>query len=216
MVIPIHNDADRLPNLLRSLRRHPELEVLVVDYDSTDEPSAVVETELVVRATRLGRGFQIAEGVARSTRDWIWILHADCEINVSTLEALREALKTCDWGRFDVRLAGESWTLQLVEWLMNLRSAWTGICTGDQGVFVKRSVLQRAGGVPAQMLMEDIELARRLRRISRPKRIRTRISASARKWEREGVFRTIVRMWWFRLLYFFGVDATTLYKKYYG
>ncbi|GIT39430.1 MAG: hypothetical protein Ct9H300mP8_06260 [Gammaproteobacteria bacterium] len=55
---------------------------------------------------------------------------------------------------------------------MNERSALTSICTGDQGIFVHRSLLERIGGIPNQPLMEDIELSKRLRRISKPIRIR--------------------------------------------
>ena len=50
---------------------------------------------------------------------------------------------------------------------MNLRSRLTGICTGDQAIFVRRSAFERLGGYPEIALMEDIELTRRLKRIGR-------------------------------------------------
>ena len=48
--------------------------------------------------------------------------------------------------------------------MMNARSRLTGIATGDQGIFVTRALFEAVGGFPAQPLMEDIELSRRLKR----------------------------------------------------
>ena len=46
--------------------------------------------------------------------------------------------------------------------------------------------LDAVGGMPDQPLMEDVELSRRLRRLARPKRMRERLEASSRRWERGG------------------------------
>jgi len=50
---------------------------------------------------------------------------------------------------------------------MNLRSRLTRIATGDQALFVRRSLFESLGGYAPIALMEDIELARRLRRSGR-------------------------------------------------
>ena len=83
----------------------------------------------------------------------------------------------------------------IVAQAMNLRSAATHICTGDQGMFVHRRLLEAVGGVPDQPLMEDIELARRLRRVGLPIRVRAPLVASARRWQRDGLFATVLQMW---------------------
>ena len=51
---------------------------------------------------------------------------------------------------------------------MNARSRLTGITTGDQAMFVTREAFDAVGGFPEIALMEDITLARRLKRVSRP------------------------------------------------
>ena len=43
------------------------------------------------------------------------------------------------WGRFDVHIDGRPRMLRLVARLMNLRSRLSGIATGDQAIFVRRS-----------------------------------------------------------------------------
>ena len=43
-----------------------------------------------------------------------------------------------------------------------------------------------------------------------------KLGASDRRWLSNGLVRTIFLMWWYRILYFFGVSPSTLYRKYYG
>jgi len=119
------------------------------------------------------------------------------------------------WGRFDVRLAPSSPTLRLVAWMMNRRSRLTGICTGDQAIFVRRDLFNRIGGYADIPLMEDIELSKRLKRISPPACIPQPLTTSSRRWQTRGVLRTIVLMWWLRLQYWAGVSPARLVKKYY-
>ena len=98
---------------------------------------------------------------------------------------------------------------------MSWRSAFTGICTGDQGMFVRRTLLDLVGGVPDQALMEDIELSKRLRRFGRPERLRPPLVTSARRWREHGLLSTIVLMWELRARYFFGEDPDVLAERYY-
>jgi hypothetical protein len=98
---------------------------------------------------------------------------------------------------------------------MNWRSRWSGIATGDQGIFVRRAAFDALGGYPDIPLMEDIELTRRLKRLGRIACLDTRVTTSSRKWEREGIARTIVLMWTLRLLYFCGVSPARLVAWYY-
>ena len=95
------------------------------------------------------------------------------------------------WGRFDSRLSGRQPLLRVVEDAMNLRSRLTGIATGDQGIFVRRDVFEHVGGYPAIALMEDIALSRLLKRQGRPVCLRQELQVSSRRWERDGIARTL-------------------------
>ena len=64
--------------------------------------------------------------------------------------------------------------------------------------------------------MEDIEISKRLRRGGRFSAPGISICTSGKRWERSGFWRTIVRMWQWRLRYFFGASADQLYDEYYG
>jgi hypothetical protein len=62
--------------------------------------------------------------------------------------------------------------------------------------------------------MEDIAISVLLRRVSAPLRLRERCLTSARRWESQGVLRTIMLMWWLRLQYALGVAPARLARVY--
>jgi len=118
------------------------------------------------------------------------------------------------WGRFDVRISGHSKMLRVVAAFMNLRSRWSGIATGDQAMFMTRAAFDAVGGFPVQPLMEDIEISKRLRQISRPACLRAKVVTSGRRWETRGVWRTILLMWRLRFAYWRGVAPEHLAELY--
>ena len=97
---------------------------------------------------------------------------------------------------------------------MNIRSRLTGIATGDQGIFVTRGAFEQVGGFPELALMEDITLSAALRRLAPPACLRLSLVASSRRWEAQGVLRTILLMWRLRLGYALGVDPVRLAHRY--
>ena len=98
---------------------------------------------------------------------------------------------------------------------MNGRSRLTGICTGDQGIFLHRRLLRRIGGVPEQPLMEDVELCRRLSKLCRPDCLTFSVQTSSRRWQQAGWLNTVLMMWHYRLRYWLGTPADILAREYY-
>ena len=118
------------------------------------------------------------------------------------------------WGRFDLRIAGRHPLLAVVARMINWRSRATGIATGDQAIFVTREAFVAVGGFPDLPLMEDIAMSQRLKRLCRPFCIGTPVITSGRRWEYNGVFRTVVLMWRLRLAYYLGVEPARLALRY--
>ncbi len=119
------------------------------------------------------------------------------------------------WGFFPVRLAPASCVLRLVAFAMNLRSQFTRVATGDQAIFVARSVFEQAGGFPDIPLMEDVAFSKQLRKFAKPWCWTTPVVTSSRRWREQGTLKTIVLMWWLRFLFFLGVSPSLLHSLYY-
>lgn len=219
IVIPALDEAQQLPRLLGQLEgaRSRGAEVLLVDGGSSDATVAIAEAAgvTVIRAPR-GRAAQLQAGVDASRGEAIWLLHADSDIDPLSDQHIVWSLADSGrlWGRLSVRIAGNHALLRVVARAMNARSRLTGIATGDQGIFVQRAALARAGGIPQQPLMEDIELSRRLKALCPPLCLPKRITTSGRRWLEHGVLRTILLMWSLRFDYWRGVDAGELAARY--
>lgn len=219
VIIPALNEAASLPHTLEALQglRHRGHEVILVDGGSSDATVGVSRplVDTVLQAAR-GRAVQMRAGADAANGAVLWFLHADTRAPEQADRLIGKALQDASthWGRFDVQLSKHRASLRLVAALMNARSRLSGIATGDQGIFVRRTLYEDVGGYPPLPLMEDIALSRTLRRHSRPAAIRQRLRSSPRRWERHGVIRTILLMWSLRLAYFAGVAPGRLARFY--
>ena len=221
IVIPVLDEATNLARLLPELAaRWPDAEVVVVDGGSRDGTPDVVRRHARVRYLTAppGRARQMNAGARATAGDTLVFLHADTRLPPGARDAVREVLRdpAVVGGRFDVAFDSPRRIMRVVAALMNTRSRLSGIATGDQTMFVRRSVFEALGGFPEIPLMEDIELSRLLKRRGRLACLRLRVVTSARKWEREGPLRTIGLMWLLRLLHVLGVSPRRLHRWYYG
>ena len=218
IVMPVLDEADGIVAALAALQplRAAGAEVLVVDGGSTDATVALATplADRVIAAPR-GRASQMNAGAAVARGEVLLFLHADTILPEGAVHLIAAAVSASRvWGRFDVAINGRSPWLPLVATLMSRRSRLTGIATGDQAMFVTRSAFTTVGGFPDLPLMEDIELSKRLLQHSRPACIAARVTTSGRRWERHGIWRTILTMWRFRLRYFLGADPAQLAREY--
>ncbi len=192
-------------------------EIVLVDGGSWDATRELARPLVdLLLSSPSGRARQMNAGAMASGGGVFWFLHADTALFPGAEELLLEVLARpagC-WGRFNVTLSGRHPLLRMVAFMMNLRSRMTGIATGDQGIFVRRHAFFAVGGFPDIPLMEDIVLCRRLKRLASPHCLPGRLCASSRRWERDGILRTILLMWRLRLAFAFGADPVKLAQRY--
>lgn len=219
IIVPVLNEAAGIAQSLGALAamRAHGVEVIVADGGSTDDTTrqAAPFADAVIAAPR-GRALQMNAGAAASHGQVLLFLHADTVLPAGAQALVLDALAASGaaWGRFDVSISGSSRMFPVIAAMMNLRSRVTGIATGDQAIFVRREDFFAVGGFPAQPLMEDIDISRRLKARSAPVCLRARVTTSGRRWEKHGIWRTIFLMWSLRLRYWFGAGADTLAKVY--
>jgi hypothetical protein len=121
---------------------------------------------------------------------------------------------TSVWGRFDLRIAGRHMMLPLVARCLNWRSRVSGIATGDQAIFVQRETFFRIGGFSHMPVMEDVEMCERLKAISPPICVTSRVTVPGGRYDREGMWRTLRDKSMMRLRYRMGAKPEELAKRY--
>lgn len=219
IIVPTLNEADGIAAALARLAplRRRGAEVIVVDGGSGDGTEALARphADHVVLAPR-GRASQMNAGAAIASGGVLLFLHADTALpdDADAMIATALADPRRNWGRFDVRIEGQHALLPVVATMMNLRSRLTGVCSGDQAIFVHRTAFTTIDGYPDIPLMEDIALSKALRRRSRPACLSSCVTTSGRRWESLGVMRTILLMWRLRFDYWRGVDPRALAIRY--
>jgi rSAM/selenodomain-associated transferase 2 len=217
VIMPVLNEAGGIEEALTSLAplRTRGVEIVVADGGSSDATVALARplADLVIAAPR-GRGVQMNAGAAASGGDVLLFLHADTHLPRDADALIRDGLvrSGCTWGRFDVRIAGAHPLFPVIAAMMNLRSRITGIATGDQAIFISRAAF--GAGFPEIALMEDIAMAKRLKRAGPPLCVSSPAVTSGRRWEKHGVMKTILLMWRLRLFYFLGANPARLARSY--
>jgi len=218
VIIPVLDEAAGIQTMLQSLQtlRTRGHEIIVVDGGSRDNTVALAE-QLAdrVECGARGRARQMNTGARLARGEILWFLHGDSRVDASADLRIQQAVSAgAAWGRFDIRLSGDRWLLRIVETMMNWRSRFSGIATGDQGIFVSRVLFEQIGGFTEIPLMEDIDLSKRLKKYGDPACLRQPLVTSSRRWERDGILHTIALMWYLRLAYFLGVPAERLAAYY--
>ena len=194
VVIPTLDEAACIAGSVGSVIG-PGIEVIVVDGGSRDETRRLAQDAGArVLTSERGRARQLRMGGEDTTGDVVLFLHADTRLESGWQEAIRQALSDpeCTGGAFTFRFAERGARERWIEFGVALRIALFRLPYGDQALFVRRSVLERMGGIPIVPMMEDLDLVRAIKRAGRLEILRPKAITSSRRYERAGGLRTVM------------------------
>lgn len=213
VIIPALNEAARIGEAIDSAFAAGAAEVLVADGGSADATRdvAVAHGARLVTGERM-RARQCNRAAEEATGECLLFLHADTHLPAGACDAAADALAGgYDFGGFRLRFAERSWKLRLAETMINLRTRLTRQPWGDQAQFLRRDDFLRSGAFREMPILEDYELATRMRRrVLLPMYVTT----SGRRFLEKGVVRTVVINWRVIVAWKLGADPETLAALY--
>ena len=217
VVVPVLNEAERLPALLGHLAHQGFGAVVIVDGGSSDSGAEIAQARQGVRLVRAarGRGVQMNAGAAAAPEaTGLLFLHADTRLPPGAAALVAEALSapSTAGGAFRLRFDRRHPLLDLYAACSRLDSGWTTF--GDQALFMRRSTFEAVGGFPALPLLEDVEMRRRLKRQGRFVKLPFAVTTSARRFEAEGLWRRQLKNGLILLLHAVGVGPERLARLY--
>lgn len=218
IIIPTLNEEPSLGRIL-PLARAAADEVVVSDGGSRDGTVEIARSlGARVVAGPPGRGGQLNRGAAATDADVFLFLHADTILPEQAGRAVREAVEAgAAGGAFLIRFDLDGFVYRLGARVVNLRTRRAFMTLGDQAQFVTREAFQELDGFREWPILEDLDLATRMRRRwgrGRLAVIPHPVVTSARRFARKGPVRTVLKNWLIWLLFLLGVSPHRLARLY--
>jgi rSAM/selenodomain-associated transferase 2 len=221
IVIPALNAAPTVGATLASLGAAGapfDLDMLVVDGGSSDDTLSVAQAQGARTMTAPpGRGGQLAAGAAAVAGDWLLFVHADTRLEDGWVSAVADFMQAPENARragyFRLVLDDTARAARRLERIVAWRARLLGLPYGDQGLLLSRELYDAVGGFRPLVLMEDVDLVRRIGRwrlAALPAAART----SAARYRRSGYLVRSARNLLCLTLYFIGVPPRALRRLY--
>lgn len=194
MVIPALDEANQIESAVRNVSA-PGIEIVVVDGGSRDgTPTLARAAGAEVLHSEPNRARQLQVGLVQTRAEVVLFLHADTRLPQGWENDVRTAMRdpAVVGGAFRLHFDDSSLALRIVEWAGRIRSQVFRLPFGDQGLFARREVLDRIGGIPLVPVMEDLDLVAALRREGKLVLLARRATTSARRYRDHGILRTVV------------------------
>jgi rSAM/selenodomain-associated transferase 2 len=215
VIIPTLNEESGIAAAIRSASHAGAAEVIVSDGGSSDRTVTIAEAAGArVLSGQTMRAAQMNDGAAKASSRHLIFLHADSLLPLHAASMVEAALRVADFGGFRIAFIEPGASLRLAAFLVNCRSRITHRPWGDQAQFIGRDRFLESGGFREIPLMEDYELATRMRREGRTIILPATVRTSGRRFLRLGILRTAARNWRIIAAFRKGADPAELARVY--
>ncbi|HVT04572.1 MAG TPA: TIGR04283 family arsenosugar biosynthesis glycosyltransferase [Thermoanaerobaculia bacterium] len=217
-VIPSLNEERTIADSIRSARAAGIEDIVVSDGGSTDATMQIAgDAGARVMNGEVIRARQLNKAAATCDCDVLLFLHADTLLPSNAADTIRSAVQRgFDFGGFRISFFEQERKLKVAAAMINLRTSLTRCPWGDQGQFITREAFERGGGFREMPIMEDYELALRMKRIGKPILLREKVQTSGRRFLRKGVWVTAATNWRIIIAYRTGTSPERLRQLYRG
>jgi len=196
IVMPVYNEEEALSKNSFGLRELSQrAEVIFVDGGSLDRTKEIAGLFSFARVLfgKKGRALQMNLGGRAAHSEILLFMHADTLISPNLITSVENKIKAgFTGGCFSQRIDKAGAIYRFIEALGNIRARLTRVFYGDQGIFVRKDIFLKMGGFPEVPVMEDVIFTKKLRKIGKTAVLKDKILVSPRRWEKKGVFRTLL------------------------
>lgn len=216
IIIPVLNEEATITKLLLHLKTHAItksiIEVIIVDGGSTDHTIKLAKKGgATVLSTTRGRAKQMNHGAKYAKGDILYFLHADSLPPLGFDELILNQTKKA--GCFKMKFNSNHWWLKLAGWLTQFN--WRASRGGDQSLFVSKDIFNQLGGYDeAFTIYEDIDFINKLYKINEFTVIKKWITTSARRYNKNGIWKLQRHFWTIYVKKWFGASAKDLHQYY--
>ncbi len=220
IIIPTFNEAEKIAStldyLMTGIDKEYIREIIIADGGSRDNTVAIAQESfakvIVVRGKN--RAAQLNAGASIVNSEILFFLHADTNPFPGFTKRIIEAVNNKYYsGCFKLMFDYDHWFLKANAWFT--RFDVNAVRFGDQGLFTTRDVFEKSGGYNENLfIMEDQEIIHRLKNFSSFKVLDGYVKTSARKYLKNGIYKTQGTFFIIWLLYYLGSPQKKLLKLY--
>lgn len=173
-------------------------------------------TTRVVHALNRGERYnQAFKDCNAGENDWIVLNHPRSLLQKEAILELTLLHESISWGAFTHQFNIHHPLLSFTSWWSNhVRGDLKKIFYLDHCLFIRRSLLEKVGGVPVVEIFEDTILSHKLSEVSHPVRLRWKSTTSAIRFIKNGFWSQSLRNQVLKLQFFLGTSDKKMNHSY--
>ena len=219
IIIPIYNEAERLPafiTLLFDTLESNHYQIIFVDGGSKDDSCKIIQANpsCSLIHSKKGRAIQMNTGAKNAHYPLLYFIHVDSippkGFDQILLDQFKQGRKAgCFQMQFDHDHVALNWAAFATKYN-------TRFCrSGDQSLFIEKSLFEHLKGFDKRYhICEDVEFIDRLYQLNQFTVLEQKITTSARRFKENGIWRLHFHHGLIHLMRYFGIGPKRLYQYY--